>query len=81
MQIAACSAAAKSVAAWALAADRLTQSVADELVRRVDGETDSAEVAAHLTKAITAHLHELSLVPRAAADNFDARFVRVPIDH
>lgn len=81
IQIAACTTAAKTVTQWAQSADRLTQAVGDELLRRMNGETDSAELAAGVTAASSTHLRELSALPRAAADHFDTRLARVPIDH
>ena len=79
MQIAGCAAAATSFAGWAHAVDRYAQVVGDELTRRVDGETDSAELVARLSTATSSHLHELSGVPRTAIDQFDARLARAPI--
>jgi hypothetical protein len=81
IQIAACMAAANTFAEWAQTADRFAQAVADELLRRVDGETDSAEMAARLTAAGSTHLRELSALPRAAADHFDMRLARVSTNH
>ncbi|HEY2372641.1 MAG TPA: hypothetical protein VGH82_08820 [Gaiellaceae bacterium] len=49
-------------------------------MRRVDGETDSAELVARLSKATSSHLRELSELPRTASDHFDARLARVPIN-
>jgi hypothetical protein len=66
---------------WAQAADRFAQTVGDELLRRVDGETDSAELIARVTAATNSHLRELSALPRAAADHFDTRLARVPTDN
>ena len=80
-QIAAFAAAGKTLAGWAQAADRYAQAVGDELVRRVDGETDSAELLARFTAATGVHLRELTALPRAAADHFDTRLSRVPIDN
>jgi hypothetical protein len=80
MQIAAVAAAATSLASWAQAANRFAQVVGDELLRRVDGETDSAELVARLSRATNSHLRELSALPRAATDHFDARLARVQTD-
>jgi hypothetical protein len=80
MQIAGCSAAAMSFAAWAQAVDRFAQAVGDELLRRVEGETDSAELVACLSRATSSHLRELSALPRTATDHFDARVARVSDD-
>lgn len=80
IQIAACTAATKTLTEWAKTADRLAQAVGDELLRRVDGETDSAELVARLTTASGTHLRELTALPRAAADHFDTRLARVTID-
>jgi hypothetical protein len=80
MQIAGCAAAAMSFAGWAQAVDRLAQTVGDELLRRVDGETDSAELVVGLSRATSSHLRELSTLPRTATDHFDARLARVPND-
>jgi hypothetical protein len=81
IQIAACTTAAKTLTEWAQSADRLAQAVGDELLRRVNGETDSAELAARVTAASSTHLRELTALPRAAADHFDTRLARVPIDN
>ena len=80
MQIAGFAAVATSLAGWAQAADRFAQFVGDELLRRVNGETDSAELLAQLSRATSSHLRELSALPRAATDNFDARLARVSTD-
>jgi hypothetical protein len=81
IQLAACSAAASTVAQWAQSADRFAETVVDELIRRVDGKTDSAEMAARVTAASGRHLRELSALPRAATDHFDTRLARISIDH
>jgi hypothetical protein len=81
IQIAAFTATAKTVAGWAHAADRLAQAVGDELLRRVDGETDSTELIARIMAATDSHLCELSALPRAAANHFDTRLARVPTDN
>ena len=80
IQIAACTAAAKTLSEWVQTADRLAQAVGDELLRRVNGETDSTELVARITAASSAHLRELTALPRAAADHFDTRLTRVPTD-
>jgi len=81
IEIAAFSAAAQTLAAWAQAADRLTQAVGDELLRRVEGETDSPELVARLIAATSSHLRELSSLPRIATDQFDVRLASAPIDN
>jgi hypothetical protein len=80
IQIAASTATAKTLTEWAQTADRFAQAVGEELLRRVDGETDSAELVARITTASSTHLRELTALPRAAADHFDTRLARVPID-
>jgi hypothetical protein len=80
VQIAACTTAANALARWAQSTDRFAQAVADELLRRVDGETDSAEMVARVTAASSVHLRELSALPRAAANQFDMRLAPVSID-
>jgi hypothetical protein len=79
IEIAACAAAATTLAGWAQAVDRLAQAVGDELLRRVDGETDSPELVAHLMAATSLHLRELSSLPRTATDQFDVRLASAPI--
>jgi hypothetical protein len=81
IHVAAFTAAAKTLPAWAQAADRFAQTVGDELLRRVDGESDSPELIAHLTTAASSHLCALATLPRTAADHFDARLARAPIDN
>lgn len=77
MQIAGCAAAAMSFAGWAQAVDRFVQVVGDELQRPADGETDSAELVVRVSRATSSHLRELSGLPRAATDHFEARVARV----
>jgi len=81
IEIAAFCAGAHSLAGWAQAADRLTQAVGDELLRRVEGETDSPELVARLMAATSSHLRELSSLPRIATDQFDVRLASAPIDN
>lgn len=81
VQLAACTATTKAFAEWAQTADRYAQAVADELLDRVNGETDSAELVARITTASSAHLRELTALPRAAANHFDTRLGRVPTDN
>ena len=80
IQIAAFGAAGKAIAGWAHAADRFASAVGDELLRRVDGETDSRGLIVGLSAATGNHLDELAALPRAAAEHFDARRSRVPTD-
>jgi len=81
IQVAACTTAVNTLVEWARATDRFAEAVADELLRRVDGETDSAEMVARVTAAGDVHLHELSALPRAAANHFDTRLARASINH
>ena len=81
IQIAACTAATKTLTEWTQTADRYAQAVADELLHRVNGETDSAELVARITTASSVHLRELTALPRAAANHFDTRLKRVPTDN
>jgi len=81
IQIAAVSAVEKAIAGWAYAVDRFTQVVGDELLRRVDGETDSRELIVRVAAATNDHVHELAALPSAAADHFDTRLSRVSIDN
>ena len=80
IQIAAGTAAAKTVADWAQATDRFAQTVGDELIRRFDGESDSPELVARLTAATSSHLRELAMLPRTASDHFDARLDHAPFE-
>jgi hypothetical protein len=81
IQIAACATAATALAEWAQATDRFAQAVADELLRRVDGENDDAALVARVTEAGGKHLRELTALPHAAADQFDMHLARVPTNH
>ena len=80
IQIAALTATGNAVAGWAHAADRLAQSVGDELLRRVDGEVDTGELIARVASATNVHLRELTTLPSAAADHFNTRLSRVSIN-
>ena len=81
VQLAACTAATKAFTEWAQTADRYAQAVADELLDRVNGETDSAELVARIGTASSVHLRELTALPRAAANHFDTRLGRVATDN
>jgi putative heme iron utilization protein len=81
IQIAAITAAGRALAVWAQVVDRFAETVGDELRRRVDGEIDSTELIARVTAATSVHLGELTALPRTAADHFDTRLARVPIDN
>jgi hypothetical protein len=81
MQIAACTAAARAFVTWTQSADRYAQAVGDELLRRVDGDADSTELIVRISAATGTHLRELTALPRAAADQFDARLERAPLDN
>jgi hypothetical protein len=80
IQIAALTAAGKAVTSWAHAADRFAQEVGDELLRRVDGETDSRELIVGVASAMDAHLRELATLPSAASNHFDTRLSRTSTD-
>jgi hypothetical protein len=80
IQIAAIAAAGKAIGGWAHAADRFAQAVGDELLRRVDGETDSGELIVRVASATNVHLRELTTLPSAAADHFNTRLSRVSTD-
>lgn len=80
MQIAALLAAEQAVAGWARAADRLAQAVGEEVLRRVDRETDSRRLVVRIAAATDMHLRELAALPGAAADHFDARLAHASID-
>jgi hypothetical protein len=80
IQIAALAAAGKAIAGWAHAADRFAQAVGDELLRRVDGETDSRGLIVGVASATNAHLRELTALPGAAANRFDTRLGRESLD-
>jgi hypothetical protein len=73
IQIAALSAAGKAIAGWAHAADQFAQALGDELLRRVDGETDSRELIVRVAAATNVHLHELTTLPGTATDHFNRR--------
>ncbi len=81
IQIAAFSAAGNALVGWTRAADRFAQVMGEELLRRVDGEGDSHESIVLVATATNAHLRELTELPRAAANHFDARLSRAPIDN
>ena len=80
IQLAALSAAGKALTGWARAADQLTHTVGDELLRRIDCETASRELIVGVSAAATVHLHDLAALPCAVANHFDARQTRAPID-
>jgi hypothetical protein len=78
IQIAVCAAATGTLAGWADSTDGFAQTVGDELLRRLDGGSDTPELVAHVTAAASSHLRDLTTLPRTAADHFDARLGRAP---
>jgi hypothetical protein len=73
IQIAAATAGARFVAGWAHAAERYAQSVGDELLRRVEGQTDSTELLTRVASATSNHLRDVTTLPGEAADHFAGR--------
>ena len=80
IQIAAVGATGKAIAGWARATDRLAQAVGDELLRRVDGQTESRELIVGVVTATNAHLRELTTLPGAAVNHFETRLARESLD-
>ena len=80
IQIAALTATGTAIADWAQAADRLVQTVGDELLRRVDRETDSGELIVRVASATNVHLRELTTLPRTATEHFNTRLSCASID-
>jgi hypothetical protein len=81
IQIAGFGAAGKAVAVWTQAADRFTQALGDEWLRRIDGETDSRELIVRVISATDVHLRELAALPRATTNQFDALLSHASIDN
>ena len=81
IQIAAVAAAGRAFAGWAHATDRFVEALGDELLRRVDGETNSRELIVGVVSATNAHLRDLTALPSAATNHFDTRLSRAPIDN
>jgi hypothetical protein len=80
VEIAAVSAARNALGGWSHAADRFAQAIADELLRRVDRDTDSRELIVGIASAAHVHSCELTQLPSAAANHFDTRLARVSIN-
>jgi hypothetical protein len=80
IQIAALGAAGKAIVGWAHAADRFASAVGDELLRRVDGETDSRALIVGVATATNGHLRELTALPGAAANHFETRLACESLD-
>jgi hypothetical protein len=71
IQLASITAASKFFAGWAQSADRYVQAVSGELRARIQGETESTELASHLAAVSTEHLHELTGLPNVAVRHFN----------
>ena len=80
LQIAAFTATGTALAGWAHALDRLAQAVGSELLRRIEGETNSSELIVGVASATHTHLHELATLPAVAANHFDARVSRASVE-
>ena len=81
IQIAAVTAAGTTLAGWAHAADRFAQAIGDELLRRIDGDTDSGELIVGVASATSAHLRDLTTLPSTAVNHFNTRLSRVSTDN
>jgi hypothetical protein len=73
VQIAAASSAVRLLVGWAQCADRYAQAVGDELLRRVESQTDSPELIVRLASATSTHLREVTTLPNAAVAHFNSR--------
>jgi hypothetical protein len=71
IQFASVTAASKFFAGWAQAADLYVQAVSAELRARMQGETESTELAERLAAISTEHLHELTALPNVAVRQFN----------
>jgi hypothetical protein len=71
IELASITAASKFFAGWAQSADRFVQAVSAELRARIQGETESTELGAHLATASTEHLDELTALPNVAVRQFN----------
>ena len=65
-QIASFSAVTIAMTGWATAVGRLAQTIGDELLQRIDGDTSSHEFATGVVSAASTHLRELTTLPRTA---------------
>jgi hypothetical protein len=81
VQVAALTAAGGVISGWAQEADRFAQAVGDELLRRIDGDTDSRELIVRIAAATNVHLRELTALPSAATNHFNTRLARVSTDN
>jgi len=77
IQLASITAASKFFAGWATSADRYVQAVSAELRARIQGETESTELGAHLATASTEHLDELTALPNVAVRHFNRELAAV----
>jgi hypothetical protein len=77
IQLASITAASKFFAGWAQSADRYVQAVSAELRARIQGETESTELGAHLATASTEHLDELTALPNVAVRHFNRELAAV----
>jgi hypothetical protein len=71
IELASITAASKFFAGWAQSADRFVQAVSAELRARIQGDTESTELGAHLATASTEHLDELTALPNVAMRQFN----------
>ena len=71
IELASITAASKFFAGWAVSADRYVQAVNGEIRARLQGETESNELASHLAAASNEHLHELTALPNVAVRRFN----------
>ena len=76
IQLASITAAGRFFAGWAQAADRYAQTVSDELLGRVQGETDSSQLLGRLAAATGTHLREVTALPSGAVRHFDSELAR-----
>jgi hypothetical protein len=76
VQLATLTSVSKFVVGWTQAADRYTQALSDELLRRAHGEMASQELLGRLATASSRHLREVSALPTEVVSHFNAELAK-----
>ena len=78
IQLASITAASGFLAGWAQSADRYLQTVSNELLGRLHGETASRELVGRLATISSQHLRDVTALPNAAVSHFNKELTKTP---
>ena len=76
VQLATMTSISRFVVGWAQSADRYAQAVSNELLSRVDNQTESHELVGRLATVSSTHLREVTALPTEVVNHFNSELAR-----